>query len=78
VGPQLAGLLVFLGLRMRLSRARIREGLMELFGLMLSTGVIDETIREAGHVRRVIVRRVMRRVTTAAAAQGHAQGQVLQ
>ena len=48
VGPQLAGLLVFLGLRMRLSRARIREGLMELFGLMLSTGVIDETIREAG------------------------------
>jgi transposase len=48
VGPQLAGVLVFLGLRMRLSRARIREGLMELFGLMLSTGVIDETIREAG------------------------------
>ncbi len=48
VGSQLAGLLVFLGLRMRLSRARIREGLMELFGLMLSTGVIDETIREAG------------------------------
>ena len=48
VGPQLAGILVFLGLRMRLSRARIREGLMELFGLMLSTGVIDETIREAG------------------------------
>lgn len=48
VGPQLAGLIVFLALRMRLSRPRIREGLMELFGLLLSTGVIDETIREAG------------------------------
>jgi len=48
VGPQLAGVLVFLHLRMRLSRARIREELMELFGLLLSTGVIDETIREAG------------------------------
>jgi transposase len=48
VGPQLAGILVFLGLRMRLSRPRIREGLMELFGLMLSTGVSDESIREAG------------------------------
>ena len=48
VGPQLAGILVFLHLRMRLSRARIREELMELFGLLLSTGVIDEAIREAG------------------------------
>jgi transposase len=48
VGPQLAGVIVFLHLRMRLSRARIREELMELFGLLLSTGVIDETIREAG------------------------------
>jgi transposase len=33
---------------MHLSRRRIREGLMELFGLLLSIGVIDETIREAG------------------------------
>ncbi len=48
VGPQLAGIIVFLALRLRLSRPRIREGLMELFGLMLSVGVIDETIREAG------------------------------
>jgi transposase len=48
VGPRLAGIIVFLALRMRLSRARIRELLMELFDLTLSTGVIDETIREAG------------------------------
>jgi hypothetical protein len=33
---------------MRLSRASIRELLREVFELTLSTGVIDETIREAG------------------------------
>ena len=48
VGPRLAGVIVLLALRMRLSRARIRELLMELFDLTLSIGVIDETIREAG------------------------------
>ena len=48
VGPRLAGVIVFLALRMRLSRARIRECLIELFDLRLSTGVLDETIREAG------------------------------
>ncbi len=47
-GPRLAGIIVFLALRLRLSRARIRELLMERFDLTLSTGVIDETIREAG------------------------------
>ena len=48
IGPRLAGAIVFLSLRMRLSRARIREFFIELFGLYLSTGVLDETIREAG------------------------------
>ena len=48
MGPRLAGVIVLLALGMRLSRARIRELLMELFELTLSTGVIDETIREAG------------------------------
>ncbi len=48
VGPRLAGMIVLLSLRMRLSRALIREFLIELFGLQLSTGVIDQTIREAG------------------------------
>ncbi|WP_370661687.1 IS66 family transposase [Massilia aquatica] len=33
---------------MRLPRARIREFIIELFDLQLSTGVLDETIREAG------------------------------
>ncbi len=48
VGPRLAGVIVLLALRMRLSRARIRELLQDVFDLTLSTGVIDETIREAG------------------------------
>ncbi len=48
IGPRLAGAIVFLSLRMRLSRARIREFFIELFDLHLSTGVLDETIREAG------------------------------
>jgi hypothetical protein len=48
IGPRLAGVIVLLALRMRLSRARIRELLQALFGLSLSTGLIDQTIREAG------------------------------
>ena len=48
IGPRLAGAIVFLALRMRLSRARIREFFFDLFELQLSTGVLDETIREAG------------------------------
>jgi len=48
VGPRLAGVIVLLALRMRLSRASIRELLREVFDLTLSTGVIDEAIREAG------------------------------
>jgi transposase len=48
IGPRLAGVIVLLALRMRLSRARIRELLMALFALSVSTGLIDQTIREAG------------------------------
>lgn len=48
VGPNLAAVIAMLSLRMRLSRARIRELLHELFGVTLSVGVIDQTVREAG------------------------------
>ena len=48
VGPNLAAVIAMLSLRMRLSRARIRELLHELFGITLSAGVIDQTVREAG------------------------------
>lgn len=48
IGPNLAAIVALLSLRMRLSRARIRELLDELFGITLSIGVIDQTLREAG------------------------------
>jgi transposase len=48
IGPKLAAIITLLSLRMRLSRARIRELLDELFGITLSVGVIDQTLREAG------------------------------
>ena len=48
VGPRLAALIVYFGLRMRLSHERIKELLWELFGLALSKGTIGKTIREAG------------------------------
>jgi transposase len=48
IGPTLASLIVCLALRMRLSRARIRELLSDWLHLELSTGLIDHCIREAG------------------------------
>jgi transposase len=48
VGPRLAALIVYFGLRMRLSHERIKELLWELFTLALAKGTIGQTIREAG------------------------------
>lgn len=50
VGPALAGLIVALALRFRLSRARIQEFLGEGLGLTLSIGTIHQTIHEASAV----------------------------
>jgi transposase-like protein len=47
LGPRLAGSIVYLSQRMRLSRARIRELMQELWGLELSIGLIDQTIAQA-------------------------------
>ena len=46
VGPGLAGLIVALSLRFRLSRARIQEFLGEWLGVELSIGTIHQTIHE--------------------------------
>ncbi|HQR78567.1 MAG TPA: IS66 family transposase [Burkholderiaceae bacterium] len=48
LGPRLAAVVVLLTLRFRLSRIKVKELLAELFGLQLSTGLIDQTIRETG------------------------------
>jgi transposase len=47
VGPGLAGLIVALSLRFRLSRARIQEFLGEWLGVELSIGTIHQTLHEA-------------------------------
>ncbi|MCP4239263.1 MAG: IS66 family transposase [bacterium] len=48
VGPTLMSLIVFLALRMRLSRARIQEILADWLGIYLSIGVLDQCVHEAG------------------------------
>lgn len=47
VGPGLAGLIVALSLRFRLSRARIQEFLREWLGVELSLGTLHQTLHEA-------------------------------
>jgi len=47
LGPRLAALVVFLCLRMRLSRQRVRELMQVLLALDLSVGLIDQTVQQA-------------------------------
>lgn len=48
LGPRLASVVVLLTVRYRLSRVKVKGLLAELFGLEVSTGLIDHTLREAG------------------------------
>ncbi|ABK42967.1 transposase IS66 [Magnetococcus marinus MC-1] len=48
VGPMLAAFIVALAKRMRLSRSKVQEFLIDWFGLELSVGTIDNCIREVG------------------------------
>ena len=48
LGPRLASVVVLLTVRYRLSRTKVKDLLAELFGLNVSTGLIDHTLREAG------------------------------
>jgi transposase len=47
LGPRLAAIVVFLCLRMRLSRQRVRELMQVLLALDLSVGLIDQTVQQA-------------------------------
>ena len=47
-GPALMSLIVFLCMRMRMSRPRIREFLLLWLGIELSTGAINQCIHESG------------------------------
>ena len=66
IGPSLAAMIVMLALRMRLSRARIQEFFDEFIGLSLSTGVIDQTIREAGRASQPIEETLVAEIQQAA------------
>jgi hypothetical protein len=57
----LAGFIVMLAFRMRLSRRRIQELLESLFGLELSVGLIDQTIRETARLVSLWKKRWWRR-----------------
>jgi transposase len=48
LGPRLTAVVVLLTVRYRWSRVKVKELLAELFGLQVSTGLIDHTIRETG------------------------------
>ena len=48
VGPMLSALIICLAMRMRLSRARIREFLADWLSIALSTGCINQCITEGG------------------------------
>ena len=48
LGPRLTAVVALLTVRYRLSRVKVKELLAELFGLHVSTGLIDHTLREAG------------------------------
>ena len=49
VGPGLMAFIVCLALRMRLSRARIREWLGSWLGITLATGTLNQCVHEAAH-----------------------------
>jgi transposase len=48
LGPQLASVVVYLVMRMRCPRRKVREAMLDLFGLQLSLGLIAQTVLEAG------------------------------
>jgi transposase len=65
VGPRLAALIVYFGLRMRLSHERIKELLWELFALHLAKGTIGQTIREAGRAAEPLIEAIAEEVRAA-------------
>jgi len=74
VGPNLAAVIAMLSLRMRLSRARVRELLHELFGVTLSIGVIDQTLREAGRACAPLEEALVDEIQRAALVQADGTG----
>jgi transposase len=55
-GPMLVTFIGFLAMRMRLSRARIREFLSDWLGLPMSIGTINQCVHEAGRALEPVVK----------------------
>ena len=68
LGPRLAATVVFLCLRMRLSRARVRELMQVLFGLELSLGLIDQTVQQAARAVAPLEESIVQDIERAALA----------
>ena len=66
VGPLLATLIASLGIRYRMSRAKIREFLLDWASTELSVGTIDRCIREAGIACVPVVEQLVEELQAAA------------
>ncbi len=65
VGPMLMSLICSLAMRMRLSRARIREFLADWLQLELSTGTINQCIHEAGRACEPLEEQILQEIRDA-------------
>lgn len=68
LGPRLAATVVYLSLRMRLPRRKVQELLLELFGLELSTALIDQTIKQTARSAEPLQPELVKQLEEAALA----------
>jgi transposase len=62
VGPKLMSLIIFLSLRMRMSRARIKEFLQDWLRLHLSIGTINQCIHEGGRAVEPVEEQIIQEI----------------
>ena len=68
LGPRLAATVVYLSLRMRLPRRKVQELLFELFGLELSTALVDQAIKQAARSAEPLQPELLKQLEEAALA----------
>jgi hypothetical protein len=66
LGPRLASAVVYLSQRMRLPRRKVQELLYELFGLEISTALIDQTIKQTARSMEPLQSELVEQLETAA------------
>ena len=65
LGPRLAGAVVYLSQRIRLPRRKVQELLHELFGLEMSTALIDQTIKQTARSIKPLQSELVEQLETA-------------